>query len=100
MAKFKSIEEWLKSNPSQEEINRVLILIHKGEANSARKAVYEKEQYLRKLQKSAIYLNNVGIKPNKELMDQIKETKAEIDTLKKDLPVIAPRARKEKTVVE
>jgi hypothetical protein len=100
MAKFKSIAEWLKSNPSDAEVNKVLILIHRGEANSIRKAVYEKEQYLRKLQKSAIYLNNVGIKPNKELMDQIKATVAELETLKKDLPISTPRARKVKTVVE
>jgi len=101
MTKFKTIEEWLKSKPSQDEINKVLNLIHRGEANASRKAVWEAENFLRKLNRSVTYLDKVGIKPNLELVNQIKETKAKIAELKKDLPQNAPRARKEKnTVVE
>jgi len=100
MTKFVSIQEWLKSSPSQDEINKLLALINKGAVSSIRKAVYENEQFLRKLYRSSSYLEKVGIKPNKELTDQIKETKTKIAELKKELPTIAPRAKREKPVVE
>lgn len=100
MTKFKSVEEWMKSNPSSDEMSKVLNLINKGAASSVRKAVYENEQFLRKLYRSSSYLEKVGIKPNKELTDQIKETKTKIAELKKELPTIAPRAKREKPVVE
>lgn len=100
MTKFVSIQEWLKSSPSQDEINKLLALINKGAVSSIRKAVYEKENFLRKLYRSSSYLEKVGIKANKELTDQIKQTKIEIAELKKELPTIAPRAKREKPVVE
>lgn len=98
MTKFVSIQEWLKSSPSQDEINKLLALINKGAVSSIRKAVYEKENFLRKLYRSSSYLEKVGIKANKELTDQIKQTKIEIAELKKDLPAPvkkSPRAKEE-----
>lgn len=99
MKRFKTIQDWLATNPTQEEQTKVLILIHRGEAHATRKAVYEKEQYLRKLQRGNVYLEKVGIKPPKEVLDTIKATKAEIAELRKDLPAPVKRA-KEKASVE
>lgn len=100
MTKFSSIQEWLKSSPSQDEINKLLALINKGAVSTIRKAVYEKENFLRKLYRSSAYLEKVGIKANKELTDQIKQTKSEIAELKKELPIAVPRQKREKPVVE
>jgi len=98
MARFKSISDWLNSSPSDEELNKVLQLINKGAANATRKIIYEKEQFLRKLYRSQSYLEKVGISANKELIDQIKQTKTEIAELRKNLPVLpkrSPRAKEE-----
>lgn len=100
MTKFKSVEEWMKSNPSSDEMLKVLNLINKGAASSVRKAVYENEQFLRKLYRSQAYLEKVGIKANQELVNQIKETKTKIAELKKELPPIAPRAKRVNAEVE
>lgn len=99
MKRFKSIEAWLETNPSQEEIDKVLILIHRGEGNRTRKAIYEKDSYLRKLYRSVSYLEKVKIPIPKDLSEEIKGVKAQIEILKKDLPAPMKRA-KEKASVE
>jgi len=96
MKKFKTIEEWLKTNPSEKEMEKVLNLIHRGETNRARKEVYEKEAYLRKLKRTGDYLVKIDFPIPKEIAQEIKRTKTEIESLKKDLPIPAARAKVEK----
>lgn len=86
MKRFKTIAEWLKTNPSQEEQDRVLILIHRGETSRVRKALYEKEGYLRKLQALANHFKKLNLKLPDEEYKLIEVTKAEIAELKKGLP--------------
>lgn len=99
MKKFSSIQEWLSTNPSQEEQTKVIALINKGASHEARRLVYEKEKYLRKLNSISKDYGELGIKVPKEIVDTIKVVKKEIEDLKKDLPVIKSRVKKEKQEV-
>lgn len=95
---FKTIQDWLATNPSKEEQDKVLILIHRGETSRVRKELYEKEGYLRKLQSLANYFNKLDLKLPAEEYKLIEKTKAEIVELKKGLPdtsKYSPRKKKE-----
>lgn len=96
MKKFANIQEWLSTNPTKEEQEKVIALINKGASHEARKQIYEKEKYLRKLNGIARDYNEIEIKTPKEIAESIKAVKKEIEDLRKDLPVFKPRARKEK----
>jgi hypothetical protein len=99
MKKFSSIQEWLSTNPSQEEQTKVITLINKGASHETRRQVYEKEKFLRKLNGIARDYTVIEMKVPKEIADSIKTVKKEIEDLKKDLPVIKPRVKKEKQEV-
>lgn len=97
MKRFKSIAEWLKTNPSPEEQDKVLILIHRGATSQIRRELWGKERYLLKLQAFANHCKKLGFAvPKEETETQIK-TKKEIEELRKDLPVIPKKEKKEKT---
>lgn len=98
MKKFKSIAEWLKTNPSEEEQTKVLFLIHRGETSRVRKALYDKESYLRKLQALANHFKKLNLKLPDSEYKLIETTKTEIAELKKGLPdtsKYSPRKKKE-----
>lgn len=99
MKRFKTIENWLETNPSEEEKVKVLNLIHRGATHDTRKEIYEKERYLNKLLSSVRILEKIEMKPPKDVTDRIKETKSQIDELKKGLPAPVKRAKKEKSEV-
>ena len=93
MTKFTTIESWLKANPSQEEVTKVLFLINRGETNKLRKECWEKEQYLRKLYRSRTYLEKVNIPMPKQMVEEIEKTRKSIEALKKLIPapVLKPK---------
>lgn len=95
MKRFKSIAEWLKTNPSEEEQAKVLILIHRGETSRVRRELWEKEQYLRKLQSFSNHCKKLGFTAPKEEADALTRTQKEIEALKKFLPPVQKRERKE-----
>lgn len=96
MKRFKTIQDWLATNPSQEEQTKIISLINKGASHEARHQIYEKEKFLRKLNGIARDYTKIEMKTPKEIADSIKAVKREIEDLKKDLPVVKPRAKKEK----
>lgn len=96
MKKFETINEWLNTNPSAEETEKVLNLIHKGEARRLRIELYKKSAYLKKLQRTVILLEKVNIKAPADLLTSIKSTKQEIEHIKKQIPVNAPKPNKSK----
>lgn len=98
MKRFKTIQEWLATNPSKEEQDKVLSLIHKGETSRIRKELYDKEGYLRKLQALANHFRKLDLKLPDQEYKLIEKTKAEIAELKKGLPdtsKYSPRKKKE-----
>lgn len=100
MKTFKNIEDWLKTNPPAEEQKKVILLINKGAVNATRRQIWEKEAYLRKLYSLVNHFKKLGLQPPQSELDLITATKKEIEVLSKDLPLIAPRAKKEKVNVE
>jgi phage shock protein A len=97
MTKFKSVTEWLSTNPDVEEQTKVLNLINRGESHRIRKAIYEKERYLKKLNSLSKDYTSLEIKVPKDVLDAIKNTNEEISNMKKDLPIIPKRSSRAKT---
>jgi len=98
MKRFKTVQDWLATNPSKEEQDKVLILIHRGATSKARKELYEKEAYLRKLQALANHFGKLNLKLPDDEYKLIEKTKAEITELKKGLPdtsKYSPRKKEE-----
>jgi hypothetical protein len=95
MKRFKSIAEWLKTNPSQAEQDKVLILIHRGETSRVRKELWEKEQFLRKLQSFANHCKKLGFSVPEGEKEALIKTKKEIEELRKELPPVQKRVKKE-----
>jgi hypothetical protein len=96
MKRFSSISEWLKTNPSQEEQDKVLILIHRGATSQIRKKLWEKERYLQKLQALANHFKRLNLEFPKSEAEIINKVKKEVEALKKELPVIPKKEKKEK----
>ena len=86
MKTFKNVQDWLKSNPSEEEMRKVIILINKGAVSETRREVYDLNRYLRKLQAGENVMKKLGLPFTKEGQDKIKEVKAQIAELEKGLP--------------
>jgi hypothetical protein len=95
MKNYKSISEWMESNPSEDEQKKVMALINKGAVNQTRKEIYEEEKYLRKLQAGENIMRKLGFEPTKDVVIRIKEVKAKIVELSKGLPAPVKRAKKE-----
>lgn len=95
MKTFKNIADWLKTDPSEEEQRKVIILINKGEVNQTRRQIYELDRYLRKLQSGENIMKKLGLPFTEEGQKRIKETKAQIVELSKGLPAPIRRAKKE-----
>jgi len=94
MVKFISIESWLETKPSKEEVTSVLGLINRGETHKIRKELYEAENYLRKLYRSRTYCERAGFSLPKEGLKFIDETKKKIEDLRKLVP--APKLKPKK----
>lgn len=94
MAKFKTMTEWLKTNPSQEEQEKILNVINRGEFREIRKKVWEGEKYLRKLSSMVKSFENLNMKPPKDILEKANQIQSEIESLKKDLPPVKPRVKK------
>lgn len=95
MKRFKTIQDWLKSNPSQDEQTKVLLLIHRGETSRLRKELWEKEQYLRKLNSFANHCKKLGFSVPEGEKEALVKTKRVIEELKKELPPVQKRIKKE-----
>lgn len=95
MKKFKKISEWLATKPSEEEQQKIVNLINKGETSRARRELYMKEGYLRKLNKSISYLVAVGYPTPEDISQTIEKVRVEIINLKKEIPQVPRQIRKE-----
>jgi len=93
MKNFKSISEWLSTNPSQEEQGKIIKLINRGAASRARRELYMKENYLRKLNRSISYLQAAEYTIPEDLRQEIANVQAEIINLRKELPLVPKRKK-------
>jgi hypothetical protein len=91
MKTYKSIENWLSSNPSNEEQLKVLALINKEGIKELRFEILKKEGNLKKIEKTYDFMTEQGFKMDQNFKTRKKELENEISTLKKLLPVAKPK---------
>lgn len=100
MKTFTNVTEWLKSKPSETEIQKVLDLINRGAKKELRVELYKKENELKKASKFALQMKEMGFKPSAEVTAKIDGLVNEVKELKDQLPVPVKKEKKEKKVVE
>lgn len=96
MKTYKTVNEWIKSNPSKEQVEKVLAIVNRGTIHELRVEISEKEKYLRKLLKTEKAFAEIDMKVPKDLEEKIKGVTNEVTDLKKELPVVKKREKKEK----
>lgn len=97
---FKSVEEWLNSNPSKEVIEKVLKVVNKSIISEIRKEFYDKRGELRKMENAIKSMERVELPITKEITDKVKALKKEVDELEKQLPVVEKKEKKEEVKKE
>lgn len=95
MRTFKTIDEWMNTNPPAEEKKKVIALINKGAVSHTRKEIYELQKYLRKLQAGENIMKKLGLPFTEDGLKRIKDVKNQIAELSKGLPVSEKRAKRE-----
>lgn len=94
MEKFTSIESWLKTKPSKDQVTKVLNLINKGVVSNLRKEMYQAEDHLRKLRRTVVSLQKINCPVPEKIEKEIEETQKRIQDLKKVVPVITVKRKK------
>jgi hypothetical protein len=94
MKKFNSIQEWIKSNPSNEETERILTLINKKFDKELRFDIMKKESNLKRIKKTEDFMLEQGFKLDQTFKLRKKELENEIISLRKLLPVSKTRVKK------
>lgn len=94
MKTYTSISEWEKSNPSNEEIQKVLGLINKQAIRELRFEILKKESNLKKIKKTEDFMTEQGFKLDQSFKLRKKELENEIVNLRKSLPVSKPKVVK------
>ncbi len=83
---FKSIDEWVKSNPDEDIIARVLNTVNKGVITEIRKRIREKNSEIKKMEKMVNAMKDVGFPIDNSVLKKISETRNEVADLEKQLP--------------
>jgi DNA polymerase III alpha subunit len=96
MRKFKTIQEWLSTNPDKEEQNKVLLLIQKGSTSKIRREYYEKNRYFLKLKALENHFKRLNLEFPKSEVIIIEKVKKELEELKSQLPSIPVKDKKYK----
>ena len=96
MRKFKSIQEWLSTNPDKEEQNKILLLIQRGSTSKIRREYYEKNRYYQKLKALENHFKRLNLEFPKSEITMIEKVKKELEELKSQLPVVPVKDKKYK----
>ena len=96
---FKSVEEWIKSNPSKEEQEQVLNLINRKASSKIRKEVYWKNSELKKLTRFSESSKKLGVPDSPYITERVNKLNAEIKELEAQLPKVEPKKKEDKKVV-
>lgn len=94
MKTFADVQSWLSSNPSKEEIEKVLKVINRSAQSSMRREFHQKNAELKKMKKVIDSLGEVNLPVSKEVKDQVVNLQKEVEELQKQLPVIQKKVKK------
>jgi F0F1-type ATP synthase beta subunit len=95
MKTLNTIQEFLQTNPSKEEVAKVLKVANRMNSSKLRKEVWETEKQLKKLVVVEKKLKEISIPVPNDILKGIKELKSKIETMKKDIPETKKRVKKE-----
>jgi hypothetical protein len=96
MKTLASISDWMKTNPKEEEISKVLNVINKMNVTHLRREVYQKERALRALAKLQKTMNSLNYPIPEDLLENMEDVKKSIQEMKKSLPIINKKEKKTK----
>lgn len=83
---FKTVQEWLDSDPDQETINRVLNTVNRGVVSQMRRNLNQKKSELKKVERIVESMEKIKFPVTKEVKDRVEGLKKEIAKLEKGLP--------------
>jgi hypothetical protein len=83
---FKTIDEWVKSNPDKETVTRVLSIVNRGVITDIKKRIRERNSEIKKMEKMVNAMKDVGFPIDDSVLKKISDTKKEVDDLTKQLP--------------
>jgi hypothetical protein len=83
---FKSIDEWVKSNPDKETVTKVLTIVNKGVIADIKKHIREKNSEIKKMDKMVNAMKDVGFPIDNSVLKKITDTRNEVTELEKQLP--------------
>lgn len=83
---FKTIDEWVKSNPDKETVARVLTMVNKGVITDIKRRIREKTSEIKKMGKMVDAMKDVGFPIDNSVLKKITDTKNEVSELEKQLP--------------
>jgi polyhydroxyalkanoate synthesis regulator phasin len=83
---FNTIDEWVKSNPDQETITKVLTMVNKRVITDIKKRIREKNSEIKKMEKMVNAMKDVGFPIDNSVLKKITNTRNEVTELEKQLP--------------
>jgi hypothetical protein len=98
MKTYTNVTEWLKSKPTEVEIQKVLDLVNRGAKKELRIELYKKQNDLKKLNRFVLEMNELGFKPSADVTVKVNGLVNEIKEMQEQLPTPVKKVKKEKEV--
>ena len=95
MKTLTTIQDFLKTNPSKEEVAKVMKVINRMVSSQVRTEIWQNEKQLRKLVSVEKKLKEIEINIPGDIQAGIKDLKTKIEDLRKGLPEVKKRVLKE-----
>jgi hypothetical protein len=85
MKTFKTVQEWLNSNPSKEEVARIVAIVNRKAISEARSDYYKKEQEFHKLSNYIKTTQKLGLEVPKDIEVKVSKMQVELEKIFKSL---------------
>ena len=83
---FKTIDEWVQSNPDKETVTKVLNIVNKSVIAEIKKHIREKNSEIKKMERMVNAMKDVGFPIDNSVLKKITDTRNEVTELEKQLP--------------
>ncbi len=93
---FKTVQEWVASNPDKETIERVLNTVNRGVVSQMRRELNQKNSELKKIERTIETMKKLDLPVTMEVEDRVKTLKKEITDLQKEIPQPTKKSPAEK----
>jgi hypothetical protein len=86
MKTYKTVQEWLDSNPEKEVIERVLSTVNRTAISEGRKELKEKKEEIARVERVILQMEKLSLPIGKEVKDVYNTLSKDIKNLEKALP--------------